>query len=498
MHPHHHERPCSPEHGQTHADNVWRRFALRFAAANALIAGTLALLWLLLRSGSKPSRFTYPCQQAALSTATLAFGTPIVAAVIAARDRVPAALRSRTGLALAAAGLFATIGLWGYLSKAAPYEGPRLDPDPNYRAQLFHVTDCPQDLDGDRFPGLDNLITLMGRQGLKFYRSADVTPTAGPDGVVATDDVVVIKINYQWPERGGTNTDLLRGLIHRILEHPDGFSGEVVVCENAQFNSVNNFDRAENNAQDHAQSPHDVVMYYQNQGFTVSHYDWTVRRYTQVTEYNEGNDTDGYIVYGYDSQLHGRMSYPKFRTPFDTRISLRYGIWDPDAQTYDRDHLKFINLPVLKSHHATYGATSCVKHYMGVVTRELSTNSHSAIHYGIMGALMGEIQRADLSILDCIWINANPYSGPSTTYEGATRRDELVAGLDPRRHRHVGRLEHPHPRVSNQRLRAALAEPQRRPHGSRQRLPHVRRQLDELAARRRVRRHQRPCSDGPV
>jgi hypothetical protein len=68
---------------------------------------------------------------------------------------------------------------------------------------------------------------------------------------------------------------------------------------------------------------------------------------------------------------------------------------------------------------------------MGVVTRELSTNSHSAIGNGILGALLGEMQLADLNILDCIWINANPYSGPGTTYAGATRRDELVASVDP-------------------------------------------------------------------
>jgi hypothetical protein len=242
---------------------------------------------------------------------------------------------------------------------------------------------------------------------------------------------VVVKINYQWPERGGTNTDVLRGVIRRIVGHPDTFTGEIVVCENSQFNPIDGFDRVENNAQDHTLSPHDVVMGFKVQGHTISHYDWTVRRFTLVNEYSEGDMTDGYVRYDYDPVLHGRISYPKFQTDYGTYISLRDGIWDPDSSTYDREHLKFINIPVLKSHHATYGATVCVKHYMGVVTRELSTSSHSAIAYGIMGALMGEIQVADLNILDAIWINANPYSGPSTTYEQATRRDELIASVDP-------------------------------------------------------------------
>jgi hypothetical protein len=419
------------EHGHQHAHSRGQSFLRRWFWANSLISGVFALAWLLLRSGTKPSRFAYPCQQVAFSTASLAFSAPLVAVVIAARRRMVAALRTRSGVALAALGLFVTSGLWAYWSRADTYQGPRLDPPRGYRAQVYHVTDCPQDPVGERFVGLDNLLTLMGVEGLKFYQSDTESLWAGPDGIIAADDVVVIKINYQWPQRGGTNTDLLRGLIRCIVDHPDTFAGEVVVCENAQFNSVENFDRDENNAQEHSLSPHDVVVGFQDQGYTVCHYDWTERRYTQVNEYADGDMTDGYIVYPYDAQLHGCVSYPKFQTSYGTYVSLRYGIWDPDSETYDREHLKFINVPVLKSHHATYGVTACVKHYMGVVTRELSTNSHGAIRYGILGALQGEIQPANLNILDGIWINANPYTGPQTSYAGATRRDELVASLDP-------------------------------------------------------------------
>ena len=407
------------------------RFMRDWFVANSLLSGFLALLWLILRSGAKPSRFAYPCQQAALSTATLAFGAPVVAAVLAAWRGVIAGLRTPLGVAAAALGLVVTAGLWGYASRAGDYAGPRLDPPADYRAQLYHVTDCPEDPAGDRFVGLDNLIVLLGREGLKFYQSAAESSVAGPDGIIAPDDVVVIKINYQWPQRGGTNTDLLRGLIRRIVDHPDTFSGEVVVCENAQFKSTEGLDRAENNSQDHTLSPHDVVTAFASAGYNVSHYDWTPVRFTSVDEYVDGDQDDGYVVYDYDTQLHGRVSYPKFQTDAGTYVSLKYGIWTPDRGTYDRDRLKFINVPVLKAHGAVYGATVSVKHYMGVVTRELSTSSHSAIEYGILGALLGEIQLADLNILDCIWINANPADGPWTTYDAATRRDELVAGIDP-------------------------------------------------------------------
>ncbi|MGB5552887.1 MAG: hypothetical protein WBO74_20595, partial [Thermoanaerobaculia bacterium] len=60
-----------------------RAFLHRWFVANAYVAGIFALCWLLLRSGSRPSRLAYPCQQAAVSTATLAFGAPLVAAILA-------------------------------------------------------------------------------------------------------------------------------------------------------------------------------------------------------------------------------------------------------------------------------------------------------------------------------------------------------------------------------------------------------------------------------
>ncbi len=417
------------DHGHSRATR--HGFLWRWFLANSILGGLFALVWLILRSGSKPSRFTYPCQQAALSAATLAFGVPVVSAIVSARRRLAVALRTPGGVAVGALGLVCTVGLWAHFSRADAYAGPVLPPRGDYRAQVYHVEDCPQDPIGDRFVGLDNLLTLMGREGLKFYLSSTEALLSGPDGIIAADDVVVIKINYQWPERGGTNTDVLRGLIRRLVDHPDTFTGEIVVCENSQFNSINNFNRSQNNAEDHGQSPRDVVLGFQSQGYNVSTYDWTVRRYTLVSEYSTGNMTDGYIVYTYDSQLHGRISYPKFRTNYGTYISLKYGLWDPGSSTYDREGLKFINLPVLKSHSATYGATACVKHYMGVVTGELGTSSHSAIYYGLLGGVIAEIQPADLNILDCIWINANPYDGPWTSYAGATRRDELVASVDP-------------------------------------------------------------------
>lgn len=425
-------RHCDRSSAPPSARGRWRRTFERWLLAHSLLAGLFALAWLALRSGRRPSRLAYPCQRAALATAMLALGAPAIAGLVALRQRLMSAARLPAVRATAGVALFAAIVAWGLLRQvqAAP-TGPVLAAPDSYRAQVFHAAGCAERPVGDRFDCVSDLFALMGRNGLKIYRSPGSSTLAGPDGIVGSDDVVVIKINYQWAERGGTNVDLLRGLVRVLVDHPDGFTGEIVVAENAQFAAVSNFDRAANNAEDPALSPHDVVLHFQGQGFTVSQFDWTAIRGAGVAEYSAGDARDGYVVYLYDATIHGSLSYPKFRTAAGTYVSLRDGIWDPGTATYDRARLKLINLPVLKSHHAVYGATACVKNFMGLVTDSLSTSSHSAIRYGLLGALLGEIGPPDLNILDAIWVNGNPTTGPSTPYTGATRRNELVASRDP-------------------------------------------------------------------
>ena len=105
---------------------------------------------------------------------------------------------------------------------------------PDDRSQVLRVNGCPIH-DGEvRHVGMDALLHLLSTNGTKFYKTARRGPLNGSSGLIAADDVVVLKVNAQWKCRGGTNTDMLRGLIHRILEHPDGFTGEVVIFENGQ------------------------------------------------------------------------------------------------------------------------------------------------------------------------------------------------------------------------------------------------------------------------
>ncbi len=287
--------------------------------------------------------------------------------------------------------------------------------------------------------GVTKLIDLMGNHGALFYKSPVAGKNRGSRGLIARDDTLIIKVNSQWDERGGTNTDLLNSLIKAIVKHPDGFIGEIVVADNgqAQYGSTGrggSFDYSRNNAEDTSQSVQRVVDSFTD--YRVSTYLWDNITTVRTMEYFEGDANDGYIISAttINPKAAAMISYPKFKTKFGTSISVKLGIWNPRTQTYDSDHLKLINVPVLKSHH-TYGVTACVKHYMGVssdkLTTQLGASSHDTVGTGGMGTEMVETRFPILNFLDAIWVNAKPDGGPGTPYETATRANVIVASADP-------------------------------------------------------------------
>jgi len=281
--------------------------------------------------------------------------------------------------------------------------------------------------------GVTRLIGLMDSQRLHFFRSR-----ANPSGLISQDEVVIIKVNCQWDERGGTNTDLLRLLIAAIVRHPDGFTGEVIVADNgqAQYGSTGrggSFDYTGNNAEDITQSVSKVVNAFG--GHRVSAYLWDAITTTRVKEYSEGDDRDGYVVADSPNPRTGALvSYPKFRTAAGTCISFKHGIWDPKARTYDAARPMVINMPVLKSHFI-YGVTATVKHYQGVVsdklTAQLGARAHITVAAGGLGTEMAETRFPVLNIIDAIWVNARPQGGPGTRYDAAERINVIVGGTDP-------------------------------------------------------------------
>ncbi len=283
--------------------------------------------------------------------------------------------------------------------------------------------------------GFNELINLMGEQCLPFYKANVKEKNQGPEGLIAKDFVVIIKVNSQWDERGGTNTDLLKAIIEAIINHPDGFIGEIVVADNgqAQYGSSGmggSLDWEKSNAEDSSQSVQKVVDTFSG-SYKVSTYLWDEITLKNVREYSEGDIEDGYVVSQAENPVTGiKVSYPKFKTKFDTYISFKRGIWNPETKSYDDEKLKVINVPVLKTHFI-YGVTACIKHYMGVVSDKLTGhNAHKSVGTGGMGTEMVETRMPTLNILDAIWINANPGRGPDTSYSEAKRLNVIMASTD--------------------------------------------------------------------
>jgi len=372
----------------------------------------------------------YPCQQAALTTAAAAFGVPFVALLVAARGRVLTLLRTGRGIVMSAGACTVAVVM---LTLAAPddsYNGTLVQPPAGYEPLVFLINDA-RGPTPERFGGIDDLVTLMGSNGTKFHRSATVSPTSGPDGLIDADDVVLLKINAQWAERGGTNTDVIRGVIRQIVEHPDGFVGEVVVVDNGQ--GLGFLNRSDSNAEDITQSVQDVVTDFVNEGWQVSGMLWDPIRATSVGEYADGNMTSGYVVNPVlDHETSIKVSYPKFQTPYGTYVSYKNGVWSTTTSSYDPGKLVVINMPVLKTH-SIYGVTGAVKNHMGLITQDTSigTDSHNGVARGGLGSVLAEVRLPDLTIMDAIWVLARPGLGPMATYDNATRRNQLLASADP-------------------------------------------------------------------
>ncbi len=280
---------------------------------------------------------------------------------------------------------------------------------------------------GNYHVGVDALLYTMGVNGLKFYRSEKQTLLSGPEGLIGPEDVVLIKVNAQWKYRGCTNSDLIRGLIQRILDHPDAFTGETVIFENGQGRGSLNCDTKSNypNADVHANANDEShsFLYLVNTVFNdprVSAYLLDPIRGMFI----ENNDhmTDGYRTFE-------NISYPCFTTDGGNRIELREGIWRGNSHS---QNLKLINVPVLK-HHDVGGSeiTASLKHFYGVLSMRDGYSRYR--HYSGLGETCGKmvisVRAPVLNIIDAIWVSHSSLKGyPSET---TFRANQIAASQDP-------------------------------------------------------------------
>jgi uncharacterized protein (DUF362 family) len=276
--------------------------------------------------------------------------------------------------------------------------------------------------------GVARLLAGMLRGGLSFYKQEDTAGLIGPQ------DVVLIKINSQWAERGGTNTDLLKSLIRCIVDHPAGFRGEVIIADNGQsmFGSRRtggSLDWENTNSKDKTQSAQEVADYFDRQGYQVSGVLWDTFTRIRAEEFENGDMKDGFVVEDGFQSTRLVVSYAKFTTKYGTRVSFKRGIWNNESKRYDSEALKVINAPVLKSH-GQYQVTGAVKSYMGTPSNSLTNMApHTSVSRGGMGTQMAKTRFPALTILDMIWIT--PDGGPQAPYSRAVQKNMIAASTDP-------------------------------------------------------------------
>ncbi len=280
---------------------------------------------------------------------------------------------------------------------------------------------------GNLHIGIESLLKLMGIQGLKFYRTEKPSALGGFDGLIAPDDVVLIKVNAQWKYRGCTNSDVIRGLIQRVLDHPDGFSGEVVIFENGQGRGSLNCDTSaaygDTSIHANANNEQHTFLYLVDHILDdprVSSFLLDPLQYTFIKD--NDHKTDGFRTYS-------NVSYPCFTTGGGNRVELKEGIWNGKSYT---QNLKLINVPVLK-HHDVGGSeiTGALKHFYGVLS--MRDGSGYGRHYNSLGNTCGRMVKdvctPVLNIMDAIWVSQGALKGyPEST---TARTNRITASQDP-------------------------------------------------------------------
>ncbi|MCJ7632889.1 DUF362 domain-containing protein [Candidatus Bathyarchaeota archaeon] len=295
------------------------------------------------------------------------------------------------------------------------------------KSDIFRITDCPIPAGSmNHHEGLDALLRLMGSRGLKLLRTRKETDIGGEDGLIDKSDIVLIKVNAQWKYRGCTNSDVVKGLIQRILEHPDGFDGEIVLFENGQGRGslhcsttmVGLYPDAEVHA--NAEEESHSFSYLVDKVFAdtrVSMFLLDPIRNKFISK--ENHSTDGY-------RKLSDISYPCFTTSKGNRIELEEGVWN--GKGYDKN-LKLITIPVLKDH-GDCGVTGALKIFYGVLSMSYRYDERHYRGLGrVCGEMISEVRAPVITILDCIWVSQGATAG--YPLEKTTRLNQLLASVDP-------------------------------------------------------------------
>ena len=200
----------------------------------------------------------------------------------------------------------------------------------------------------------------------------------GPAKYIGPSDIVVIKGNAQWPHQGYTHTGCIKGVIDGILAIP-GFSGEVLICDNAQVYGVTGatgFDATPSNRyQNWADyNWNSLAAQYQAGGKPVTAKKWTTGPWRTITfpGYSGWNPANGEGWSRDFFSYNGRstfLSCPVFQSPLTSgrMIDMKNGVWEQGA--YTGRQIKTIVMPTLNNHGSGSedyaGVTSAIKSFFG-------------------------------------------------------------------------------------------------------------------------------------
>jgi len=416
---------------------ILKKISVKIRSGWYWIIGFLAFVWILLRTGLNPRRITYPCQQAAFP---IAIGWILGIIAFLCGSVILRKFAKFSSMAIFLGGV-----IW-FITTIPDYAGARKNSISflpvwevdNPVSTVFVMDKVPPTMgslaEGDASvsnkyltdPAVDTLLAMMETKGIYLHQT-----NTYPDGIVGSDHVVIIKGNFQWTSRNTTSTDRIKGLIWQILQHPDGFSGEIIICDNTQSIGTGINER-DNNSEDPQQSIPDVVSTFFDKGYPVYYLDWVYIWDVVASEYSVGDYDDGYIY-----ETSTKISYPKFVSPSgNIFISMRYGIWDSISTEYDKSRLCIIDFPVLKSH-VMAGATIAVKNWIGMLTTAYPNQRYGGwepMHYtyffGKTSALVArvmEVTYPKLVFLDAAWTSTvNP-----NVLQGLVNTKMFLASTDP-------------------------------------------------------------------
>ncbi|MBN1295091.1 MAG: DUF362 domain-containing protein [Candidatus Latescibacteria bacterium] len=209
----------------------------------------------------------------------------------------------------------------------------------------------------------------------------------GIQRLIDKKDVVIIKPNLQWWNQGAPNIAGIGTLIDLIMNHPEGFTGEVVLIENVHRGARPW--ESENAGWKHEFIRNSDISGIDNYNafceMLKNKYDQRFS-YRYLLDYEEGgkrvytpedgegtvlcDGTRGVPLIVLDNGLsdnNGReviMSYPIVKTDKGTIIDFKNSIWN--NRKYINGGLKFINISGINHHSHFCGATGAVKNHLGI------------------------------------------------------------------------------------------------------------------------------------